>query len=197
MKVSIPTWVGPIVSLRWAGRFDPAVCKSDLQEGELSYPWFVLVWSVWRKMGHLSNAFESHGAMSGFWIQCQQHRQCLWGVRLAHSVLSKCCDRQGSLRGFACSERCSAFKDTSHLQKRLPAVREQPQSSSDCGQWRAQCSSVVPCLAPHQAAGHWPGTISWWLRRSEWHLSDAVCITLVHEQTTGCGPWSGILFFYS
>lgn len=80
MKVSIPAWIGPIASLRWAGRFDPAVCKCDLQEGELLHPWFVLVSSVWRKVGHLSDAFESHGAIAGFWIQCQQHRQCLWAV---------------------------------------------------------------------------------------------------------------------
>lgn len=100
---------------------------------------------------------------------------CEESVRLAHSVLSKCCDRQGSLRGFACSERRSTFKDTSHLQKRLPAVREQPQSSSDCGQWKAQCPSVVPCLAPHQAAGHWPGAVSWWLHKSQ---VSGICLML-------------------
>lgn len=80
MKVFIPAWIGLNASLRWAGRFHPAVCKYDLQEGELSHPWFVLVLGVWRKVGHLSNAFESRGAMAGFWIQCQQGRQCLWAV---------------------------------------------------------------------------------------------------------------------
>lgn len=86
MKVSIPAWLGPAACLRWAGRFDPAVCKYDLQEGELLHPWFVLVLSVWRKVGHLSDAFESHEAVAGFWIQCQQRRQCLWGVSQAGTL---------------------------------------------------------------------------------------------------------------
>lgn len=53
---------------------------------ELLHPWFVLVLSVWRKVEHLSEAFESHGAVAGFWIQCQQGRQCLWGVSQAGTL---------------------------------------------------------------------------------------------------------------
>lgn len=38
MKVSTPALIGLTASLRWAQNIDPAVCKHQLQEGELSDP---------------------------------------------------------------------------------------------------------------------------------------------------------------
>lgn len=163
-------------------------------------------------MGHLSHAFESHGAIACILIQCQQCRLCLCSIESVRlhtlSAVCTCCDKQRSLRGYACSEKCSTFNDTYHLQKRLCTCLAVPQleTSSAPGQWRAHYSSVVPCLAHHQATAWMQGgALTWsqllpmtlaWSEPSERYLPDALSITFVHDRPQCVVPAVDILLYF-